>query len=333
MTRPGSFVVTLFAIVPCTPAALGAQELALARAIVDSAFTVRAEARGVAPASSSMAARTEVTNGMSVQCFAAASSADVHGWFQRNDQSLVVQLTGSCVANGFVAPAAAASVGQPSVLVELNVPHAMAVRFTPRATAIVGPGSPPVRSTVDVGADGTPELDFVSRAGLCATVDDTFVLHLPAGAVVIRLALDVELPAVVGNQALCSTAGAAVQIEPAHATGSWEGPSCGSFVEATPMLDGTNVRFWVGHPYAGSLGMLVLGASPAAVAIPQAPWCSLLVTPDVVLPMSPTAYTMLPLGALGPGELFAQGVLLQPSTPWQPAPQLFTSARLRMQLR
>jgi hypothetical protein len=335
MTRSGPFVTATILAVPCLlAAAVPAQELAVSRVLVERAFTVHTEARGVPTVSHTLPARADVTAGLSVTTALLGANANVNATCQRIDQALDCQLWADSVLNGLVTSGLGAGTGQPRILLELTVPRPMPVRFLLRAAAVTGTGMPPPRSVVDIGADGVPELDFFLRDSVCGGAANSFILDLPAGRTAIRLAVDLELPsAAVGNQVVCASALAGMRIEPAHATGSWEGSSCGTFFDATPMLDGTNVRFWVGLPYTGSLGVLVLGTAPAAATLPQAPWCSLLVSPDVVLPMAPTSATLLPLGALALDEVFAQGLVWAPGTPWQPGPHLYASSRLRMQLR
>lgn len=336
-SRPSStfaaFAAAAAIVLPCILApALPGQELALSRAVVDRAFTLRTEAPGVPAVLAGLPARADVTAGFSVQSSGAAGTANVSGSLVWHDQALHCMLSANCLVGAGV-PGASATVGQPSVIVELSVPRAMVVRFATRAATITGPGTPSFRGVVDVAADGQPELDFVSRPGASGSLARTIELALPPGRLAIRLAVDLALPgAAVGRSNQFSCMFAQVIVEPAHATIESQGSGCGAAIEATPMLDGTNVRFGVFGGSWSPAAWLVLGPSPAAVTLPISPACPLLVTPDVVLPISPSTRTLLPLALLGPIELFAQGVVLRSPTPWDPAPQLLTSSRLRLQL-
>jgi hypothetical protein len=223
-------------------------------------------------------------------------------------------------------PGCGALTGSPSVVVNVSVPHAMPVRLRFSTFVIASLGTPVPTSRIDVLNDGIPELEFRATPGQCGLIGNELVVNLPAGIVPIRIDVTADIPATVGGSH-CVSSGVSLAIEPARVQVQMESAWCGATLEATPLLDGVNVRFYVGPSYPASTVFLVFGTQPTNVILPFGPNCPLLVDPIVVLPIAPMAYTSLPLAALGPIELLVQGVMLQPANPWLLASGVLTSQR------
>ncbi|MFY9344191.1 MAG: hypothetical protein WAT39_16995 [Planctomycetota bacterium] len=125
---------------------------------------------------------------------------------------------------------------------------------------------------------------------------------------------------------------ASLEVSAAHVQMEFSGTPCGAYLSATAMLDGQSVRFGVG-PFASTFGWLVFGLQPAQVTLPLAPSCPLLVVPEVMVAASGMAWTTLPLAHLGPLDLYVQGVMLAPASPWLPNGALHSSERATLHVR
>lgn len=330
----GSILQTLFVAVSVGAGSAAAQALTLAGVVTGSPLGVTVAAGGATAASPTMVQGVDVTAGLGLSAGLAGVNATASGMWSFMDQRFAAQLYASCAANGAVAPGIAAHTGAPSVVVHLALPQPMVLRFVASVT-VAGSEGPPCRGVVDVGDDGRAELDFTARAHGCPSASEGVVLHLPAGSFAVRLQAEADLPSeIVQDKCVIASVTASLLVEPAHVDVTFEGVACaGGGIEATPMLDGTSVRFFVGPTPSGGIGLLAFGTSPAQVTLPFTPGCSLLVVPEVVMVAPAASWLVLPLAGLGPVDLVAQGVVWQPATAWQPEPRMASSQRVVLHVR
>ncbi len=305
--------VALLAAFAVPQASLFAQDLALASVVTQKPILVSIQGPGISQQVAGPVAQTNVLAGLNSSCSVVGATGSVFGQFTVSDQSLQVLFSADCSRNDV--RGCGVSTGAPSVLVNLSVPRPMPVRLRFNAFAIASVGVTAPTARVDVGNDGSAEIDFVAQPGVCGNTSKELVVDLPAGLVAIRLDVRADIQAsAVG--AHCQSAAVNLVVEPAHVEVQMGSASCGASLDATPMLDGSNVRFYVGPSYPSTPVFLVFGMQPTTSTLPLAPFCPLLVDPLVVLPIAPMAWTSLPLASLGPIELLVQGVTVQPPGPW-----------------
>lgn len=305
--------VALLAALAAAPVPLPAQDLAFASVVAHKPVQVSIRGPGISQQVAGPTAGTNVLAGFNSSCSVAGASGAVSGQFTVSDQTLNAVVSAACV-RGLLRGGEVLTHG-PSFVIHLAVPRAMPVRLRWTGFVIASLGAPAPTARVDIGNDGSAEIDFTAQPGVCVPVGKDLVVDLPAGLVPIRIDLQADLPATVTGS-LCQSIGTNLTIEPAHVEVRMESAGCGASLDATPMLDGATVRFYVGPSDPSTPVCLVFGTQPTTSALPLAPFCPLLVDPLVVLPIAPMAWTSLPLASLGPIELLVQGVTLRPPSPW-----------------
>jgi hypothetical protein len=219
--------------------------------------------------------------------------------------------------------------GRQSILVELHAAQPMKIRARLAGQVYSIPGSPAGRAEIDIDNDGAIEFEMKVRDGTFSNKEDFVVLELPAGTTPVLMTIELDLvPESVGAW-LQTGLLTSIRIEPAHADFANEGTSCGwTTLHPTPLLDGESVEFFIGSSGPGDLYFLVLGTQRLEATLPLLPNCPLLVTPDIVLTAPVQPMPNVSLGALGPGELFAQGLVLRTvGYPFWPE-GLFSSQRM-----
>ncbi len=312
------------------PASGLAQDLSLASAVVQQPILVSIQGAGIAQQVAGPAAGANVLAGFATTAHAVGAFAEVSGQFTVSDQSLHAFFSASSNRNAM--PGCGVLTGAPSLVVNVSVPRAMPVRLRLDNFVISGFGAPAPTTRIDVGNDGSADIEVRATPGQCGLISKELVIDVPEGLVPIRIDLAADIPATVAGSH-CVSSGVGLAIEPAHVQVQMETAWCGATLEATPMLDGVNVRVYVGPSYPATSVFLVFGTQPTNVILPFGPNCPLLVDPIVVLPIAPMAYTSLPLAGLGPIDLLVQGVMLQPANPWLLASGVLTSQRGTLSVR
>lgn len=304
------------------------EELQLVRALVAEPVRLTAATDSGQAAPAGLAAGTDVSVGFALASSAFCADASLDFTHVVQNHIVTARLAGVLGAIPAIAPGATASLGRVALRLQWQVPQPMRLRFGLSVDIATSPGTSPMIGEIDLLADGRPDLRLAPAPGVCGYDSASLLLDVPAGRLEIGLLLTGDIPAIDVPTCLAQWGAVQVTIQPAHVELTYEGVPCGGSLYAEPLLDGESVRFFTGTPFWGGVGLLVLGGAP--VAWPLAPWssCSLLVTPDVVLPVSFQSPVELPLARLGSGHLYAQGILLHPPTWSTPLAQANSTQRL-----
>lgn len=198
------------------------------------------------------------------------------------------------------------------------------------ASVIACSSAPTGRAWVDIDNDGTIDLQATPGATLFGFANQNLILAMPAGTTELVLGTELDLPAI-KTLGRANETMAGFSIQPAHATVTWEGTGCGAQLDAVPMLNG-DVRFWVAGQQLGDLPFLVFGSNRHTQPFPITPGCNLLVTPDIIKPMTAWSYEHVPLSGLS-GQLFVQGAILRPQAIFLSSAGLFATQRVAMTLQ
>lgn len=250
----------------------------------------------------------------------------------QNRQGVHVELSCSAsTAHGHAG--AAAGLGRVELLVELTLQEPLTIEISWFAWMISCANAPGGFASIDIGNDGSVELVVETKPSSFTNAGDSRLFRMPAGTTPVLLTAELNLPAVADPLGRVAEVITGISIKPTHANIRWEGPQCQSALRAHSLLDGETVSFWADNKQLGDLPLLVFGHDRASLTLPVTPNCQLLVTPDVIVPMAYWSYTSLPLGALGPGELFVQGVILRPQQAALSPIRVLTTQRGAVELR
>lgn len=326
----------------CLPAALAAgvlltvapaQELSLSRVITTTPLLLTASAGAATAVPVSLPAGSDITAGLSLSSFVPGADAGLQAAFSFATNTFAAHLLGQLGTLPFVAPDAAASYGRAGIVVELSAPRPMKLRLVLMASDFAVPGTQPVHAEIDVGNDGSSELQFTNPGGGCADSNRILFVDVPAGLFCVGIVVEGSLRAPRSDSCVLTSLQARFTVEPAHADVAYDGPFCGGSILAIPRLDGETVSFAVGPQYLGGLSWLVFGAAATQTPLLPSSSCNLLVTPDVIVPMPTWSMLDLPLARLGMSHWFVQGVSFQPQFFMQPPTQLHTSMRGSLRIR
>lgn len=313
--------------------------LAIAQAPLLETMTLRAgsdlqlphQGPGLPPVTVSVPAGTVLTPGTMLENLAGNLHSNWSSWTQVSNRELQVQVHASL--SEIVDSDWTASLPEQSVLVQIEVPHAMRLRFDLGVGILIGQGMPSASGSIDIGDDGKIELAFSSPVGVCSGDNTSFELDVPAGTLPVRMSFLADLPAI-RDPFVCRAVNVTnlLTVSPAHARVTDEGGGCHTPLWAAPVLDGQSVELGVYGPVTGSLAWLIVGFDTTTVQLPASS-CQLLVQPDLLLLDTPWLHQTLPLGLIGPGHLYVQGAIWQPATWFGAPPQFLSTHRHRIDLR
>jgi hypothetical protein len=210
--------------------------------------------------------------------------------------------------------AGSAGSGLSQVLVQVDLAFAMTLDLEFHGTIIVCGGPPTGKVAIDIGNDGSNELEITAQTASFEEQQGSLVLTLPAGTTDIMVTTELDLSPMDASGGFVEIA-ADITVKPGHTTADSEGSACGAELEVTPMFNG-NVRFTILDEQAGDVPFLALGGARQQLPLPISisPGCNLLITPDWFVPLQPFNPHFIPLICMGTGQLFAQAAIYRQSS-------------------
>ena len=312
-TTAGLLAITVAAT---TAAPLRAQLLTVSVSAATALHVTTIEAPA-APVHAFVPAGTTINSGFSIGQQTALVAATSHVNYDLFPWMFEATLSGSCFVGANAAKGSAAMLGRQSILVELHAAQPMKIRARLAAQVYSAAPAPAGRAEIDLGNDGAIDFKMHVPDGTFAGHEDFVDLELPAGTTPVLLTIELDVEPDSAGISLQTGLFTSIHIEPAHAEFANEGTPCGwgmghATLHALQLLDGESVAFSIVGSTSSDLHFLVFGLQRTALPLPLAPNCPLLVTPDIVFTGPSQPLPDLPLGALGPGEVFAQGLVLRP---------------------
>ena len=229
--------------------------------------------------------------------------------------------------------AGSAGSGLSQVLVHVTLAHAMTLDLGFLGTITVCGGLPTGSIAIDVGNDGSNELEITAQTASFEEQQGSLMMTLPAGTTDIMLTTELDISPTDASGGFVELA-ANLTVKPGHTTADSEGSACGTELAVTPMFNG-NVRFSILDEQAGDVPFLALGSARQQLPLPLSisTGCDLLITPDWFIPLQPSTPHFIPLICMGTGQLFAQSATYRQPTAGSSPGSFRMSQRVAIEVR
>ena len=205
--------------------------------------------------------------------------------------------------------------GLSEIIVQVTLAHAMTLELDLNGAITVCSGPPTGKVAIDIGNDGSRELEIMAQSAPFEELQRSLTMTLPAGTTDIMIATELEIlrqDATGGFVAIATS----LTVRPGHTVAASEEAACGAELEVAPLFNG-NVRFSILDEQADDILFLALGGARQTLPLPSgiSAGCNLLITPDWIVPIQPFSPEFIPLICMGTGQLFAQAAIFrQPAT-------------------
>jgi len=302
-----------------------------ATATAHNELTVIGESTPCNPVTATVPAGTPLANGFCITTWGtSAVLGNAQTCLTRSEDHAIARAHLMSVAETNTGSGLMAGTGLSQILYQVSAPPG--VPLVVELTGRIGTcsGEPTGEVKIDIGNDGTNELALTAETFLDEVTEQIFVTA-PTGTIDILISTELNSP--MGSNGSFVFVDAIATVKPGHTTATDELSACGTWLKATPLLD-FNVQFESWNEQPGDVCFLALGAARQQLPLPMpiSMGCSLLITPDWVMPMQPMTPEFIPLVCMGAGEIFAQIATFRPQPPGSSQGDFLMSQRVALEV-